>query len=192
MQQEDRTSGRPRDVSADAALKSAALGLVRARGYGKVSIAAIVAAAGVARQTLYNRWSSKAELVLDAVFEEVGRYAAAPIGDDGTGAAEQLEAFLIQVFAHLEEDGETLRAIIAAAQEDADFQRLFRERFVLPREAMVTDLLRRAQARGEIGPARDPEMLSAMIHGAFWYRMLNGFALDRGLARAIRDEVFRP
>ena len=73
MQQEDRTSGRPRDVSADAALKSAALGLVRARGYGKVSIAAIVAAAGVARQTLYNRWSSKAELVLDAVFEEVGR-----------------------------------------------------------------------------------------------------------------------
>ena len=192
MQQEDRTSGRPRDVSADAALKSAALGLVRARGYGKVSIAAIVAAAGVARQTLYNRWSSKAELVLDAVFEEVGRYAAAPIGDDGTNAAEQLEAFLIQVFAHLEEDGETLRAIIAAAQEDADFQRLFRERFVLPREAMVTDLLRRAQARGEIVPARDPEMLSAMIHGAFWYRMLNGFALDKGLARAIRDEVFRP
>lgn len=187
----DRASGRPRDISADEALKSAALRLVREKGYGKVTIAAIIAAAGVARQTLYNRWKTKAELVLEAVFEEVGRYAAAPLADDGTRAADQLEAFLCQVFAHLAEDGGTLRAIIAAAQDDQDFQRHFRDRFVLPREAMVTDLLRRAQTGGELDPERDPEILSAMLHGAFWYRLLNGYALDAGLARAIVDEIFR-
>lgn len=185
-----RHGGRPVDAAAGQALKAAALQLVRERGYAKVSIAAIAGAAGVARQTLYNRWNTKADLVLDAVFEETGRFSTIPLADTGESCAAQLEAFLVEVFGHLAVDSDPLRALIAAAQEDATFRAAFRDRFVLPRERIVTDLLRRAQARGELDAGRDPEMLSAFVHGAFWYRLLNGQPVDAALARAISAEIF--
>lgn len=81
-----KPAGRPRDMAAAAAIKDAALRLIQQRGYHKVSIAMIVAEAGVARQTLYNNWNTKADLVLDAVFEEAGRNVACP----GFGRAQQL------------------------------------------------------------------------------------------------------
>lgn len=187
---EKRTSGRPPDVAAGQAVKAAALQLIREKGYAKMSIAAIATKAGVARQTLYNKWTSKAELVLDAVFEETGRYASEPSAEAGEHCAEQLEAFLVDVFSHLTLDGNPLRALIAAAQEDEGFRTVFRERFVLPREKIVTALLQRAQQRGELGAERDPEMLSAFIHGAFWYRLLNGQPVTPALAKSITEEVF--
>ncbi|MCA0998479.1 TetR-like C-terminal domain-containing protein [Alloyangia pacifica] len=190
MSDEARQGGRPRDEEAGRALKAAALRLVRERGYAKMSIAAIAQAAGVARQTLYNRWNTKADLVLDAVFEEAGRNVAFPAADETSSSAAQLEAFLAQVFAHLTEDGDTLCALIAAAQEDDGFRAALHTRFVAPREAIVTDLLRRAQARGELAAGRDALILSQMIHGAFWYRLLNGAPVDADLARALAAEVF--
>lgn len=185
-------SGRPVNAQAGAALKAAALRLVRENGYEKVSIAAIAQAAGVARQTLYNRWKTKADLVLDAVFEETQSYAAAPRPDDDRPSRILLEEFLVNVFGHLVVNGDILRALIAAAQRDVEFQETFHARFVLPREEMVTRLLRRAQSRGELAPARDTELVSALIHGAFWYRLLNRGALDRALAQAIAADVFGP
>ncbi|WP_268747389.1 TetR-like C-terminal domain-containing protein [Sulfitobacter pontiacus] len=62
--------------------------------------------------------------------------------------------------------------------------------FVLPREEMVTALLRRAQDRGELSPGRNVETLLALIHGAFWYRLLNRWVLDAGFAREIVAETF--
>ncbi|WP_226623377.1 TetR/AcrR family transcriptional regulator [Alloyangia pacifica] len=190
MASEKKQGGRPVDAAAGQALKLAALQLVREKGYAKVSIAAIASAAGVARQTLYNRWNTKADLVLDAVFEETGRFSTQPPDDAGMPCARQLESFLAEVFSHLTVDSDPLRALIAAAQEDPAFQAAFRDRFVLPRERIVTELLRRAQARGELSAERDPEMLSAFVHGAFWYRLLNGQPVDAALARAIAAEVF--
>lgn len=200
MSEPKKTGGRPRDAAAGQQLKRAALQLVRERGYGAVSIAAIAEAAGVARQTLYNRWTSKADLVLDAVFEETGRFAlppqseaggAGPEGQQGPGGAEALEGFLRGVFAHLTRDGDPLRALIAAAQDDPAFRAAFRDRFVLPREQIVTEMLTRAKAQGELAAEDDPHMLSEFIHGAFWYRLLNGQPVDDALARAITAQVFR-
>ncbi len=191
MNDDKRPRGRPQDADAAAAIKAATLQLVKERGYRNVSIAAIASAANVARQTLYNRWNTKADLVLEALFEETDLYAAAPLNDPSHGCQFLLERFLGQVFAHLAESGDTVRALIAAAQEDRAFQAVFKQRFVKPREEMVTALLQRAQARGEIAPSRDVAMLSSFVHGAFWYALLNGEPLDANLARAITAEVFR-
>ncbi|PVB59392.1 TetR/AcrR family transcriptional regulator [Labrenzia sp. 011] len=182
--------GRPPNERAGTALKAAALRLVREKGYSNVSIADIASAAGVARQTLYNRWNTKADLILDAVFEETGRYAAEPPEDDGASSRTRLETFLVQVFTHLAEDGATMRALIAAAQGDETFRAAWYERFAYPRELMVTDILREAQEQGELAKDRDPELLSAFVHGAFWYRLLNGQPVDADLARAIVAEIF--
>jgi len=190
MTEKPASGGRPPNEEASAALKAAALRLVSEKGYAKVSIAEIAAAAGVARQTLYNRWNTKADLALDAMFEETGRYAAEPLEQTGESCRAQLEGFLARIFTHLTKDGETLCALIAAAQQDDTFRAAFYTRFIRPREEMVTTLLRRAQAQGELGQDRNPEMLSAFIHGAFWYRLLNGQPVTPDLAREIAAEVF--
>ncbi|WP_417272456.1 TetR/AcrR family transcriptional regulator [Celeribacter halophilus] len=184
------SGGRPTDERASAALKAAALQLVRENGYEKVSIAAIAKEAGVARQTLYNRWNTKADLVLEAVFEETGNYAAQPALEEDKSCRVVLEEFLINVFEHLNKDRDTLCSIVAAAQKDVTFNASFHKNFVLPREKMITALLHRAQDRGELSRGRNPEMISTMIHGAFWYRLLNRGALDARLATDITTEVF--
>lgn len=183
-------AGRPVDAQAGAALKAAAMRLVREKGYDNVSIAAITKEAGVARQTLYNRWNTKADLVHDAVFDEVQNYAALPSLDDVGDCRVMLEEFLTNVFVHLTADGDILRALIAAAQQDATFHESFYARFVLPREKMITDLLRLAQERGELAENRNLELVSGFIHGAFWYRLLNRGELDAKFAKAITAEFF--
>jgi len=186
------TGGRPVNAQAGAALKAAALHLIREKGYENVSIAAIASKAGVARQTLYNRWNTKADLVLDAVFEATHNFAAEPVRTEGKSCPLLLEEFLTNVFVHLNVDGDILRALIAAAQQDATFQTAFYGNFVQPREKMITALLSEAQARNELSPDRNPEMLSSFIHGAFWYRLLNRKTLDAAFAKEITAEVFHP
>lgn len=185
-----KLAGRPINAEASTALKSAALRLVRENGYEKVSIAAIVKEAGVARQTLYNRWNTKADLVLEAVFEETNNYAAEPLWEEGKDCRTSLEEFLVKIFEHLNTDGDTLRALIASAQHDSAFQSSFYTNFVLPREKMITVFLLRAQERGELPQSRNAEMLSTLIHGAFWYWLLNSRALDVGFARDLLSELF--
>lgn len=178
------------NAQAGAALKAAALRLVREKGYDAVSISAIAQEAGVARQTLYNRWSTKADLVLDAVFEETQNYAAPPLLDSTQDCRSLLEEFLTSIFSHLTADGDILRALIAAAQQDMQFQKTFYDKFVLPREKMLTNLLHSAREQGELSPNRDAEVVSGLIHGAFWYRLLNRGTLDANFARAITLDVF--
>lgn len=191
MQDARSKPGRPKDPGAADAIRKAALRMVREKGYRNVSIGAIAREAGVARQTLYNRWPAKADLVLDAVLVDAGaRHPEPPPLASGSAGADRLERFLMTVFDNLGEDGGTLRALIAAAQEDDAFREAFRERFVAPREMLVTRILVEARDRGELLRDADPEILSTMIHGAFWYRLLNGQDLDHRLARAITRTVF--
>lgn len=184
----EKTPGRPRDAATSQTLKTVTLQLVREKGYGAVSVSAISSAAKVSRQTLYNRWSTKAELVLEALTEDVFLQVGEPVPCPTHRAA--LVRFLDEIFDHLSRDGDTLRSLIASAQEDAEFRALLRDRFVLPREQIVTDLLIRAQGAGELPRDRDAEMLSIFVHGAFWYRLLNDQVLDATWVRRIVDSVF--
>ncbi|MHA3976140.1 TetR/AcrR family transcriptional regulator [Halovulum sp. GXIMD14794] len=189
MNEDVKPAGRPRDDAAGPALKKAARKLVREHGYGAVSIGQIIAAAGVSRQTLYRRWDSKADLVLEAFFESAG---SPPDPAPGAPIRPALEAFLLQIFRHLEQDGGAIRNLIASAQTDPAFLTGFRENFVIPRERMVTDLLDRAVAERQLPPGFDIATATQMLHGGFWYRMLNGQPLDEAFARAMVAAIWPP
>lgn len=59
--------GRPRDPSREAAILAATLDLLGEVGYEQVTVRAIAQRAGAGLATLYRRWDSKEELVVDAV-----------------------------------------------------------------------------------------------------------------------------
>ncbi|MFW2588590.1 TetR/AcrR family transcriptional regulator [Sagittula sp. SSi028] len=183
-----RKAGRPLDRDAAERLKKAALRLVREKGYAKVSVAEIIAAAQVSRQTMYNRWAGKSALIMEAFYDMARDEVPMPDHIDNYETA--LADFLSAIFAHLARDGEVLRHMIAAAQTDPGFRDAFWQSFVAPREVLVTDLLRRAQNAGALAPQRDVQTLTDFIHGAFWYRLLNGQPLQPEQARAIAAEIF--
>ena len=60
-------AGRPRDPACDAAILQATLDVFAEEGYAGVSIDGVAARAGVGKATIYRRYSSKAELVVEAV-----------------------------------------------------------------------------------------------------------------------------
>jgi AcrR family transcriptional regulator len=65
-------SGRPRDPSRDEAIFAATLALFAEDGYAGVSIEGVAARAGVGKATIYRRYSSKAQLLVDAMQVCVG------------------------------------------------------------------------------------------------------------------------
>lgn len=186
-----RKPGRPPDPEAATRLKAAALRLVRDKGYANVSIAEIIRDAQVSRQTLYNRWTGKAELVMEAFHDMADVEVPMPQVGESSDYCAVLSEFLGTIFEHLTRDGHALCNLIGSAQDDPAFREIFWRDFVHPRDVVVQTLLRAAQAAGALDPARDPVLLSELIHGAFWYRLLNGQALTRAQAEAIAVEIFR-
>lgn len=67
-----RRHGSRRDPAIDAAVLGTTRELLIARGYAATTIDLIAATAGVSRPAVYRRWSSKAELVHEALFPDLG------------------------------------------------------------------------------------------------------------------------
>ncbi|MDH2412891.1 helix-turn-helix domain containing protein [Nocardioides sp. CER19] len=74
--------GRPRRADVDAAVRAATVRLVREQGYAGTTLDQIARAAAVAKTTVYRRWDSKAELVLDALVEVLGEPPLPTHGDE--------------------------------------------------------------------------------------------------------------
>src|SRR5689334_25411269 len=64
---EEPVRGRPRDPSRDEAIIDATIDVLVRDGYDRLSMEGVAAAAGVGKTTVYRRWGSKAELVIDAM-----------------------------------------------------------------------------------------------------------------------------
>jgi AcrR family transcriptional regulator len=62
-----RKAGRKRDDSRDEVILDAALAVLAGQGYEGMTIDMVAAHAGMARATVYRRWATKADLVLEAV-----------------------------------------------------------------------------------------------------------------------------
>jgi len=74
-------AGRPRDPRLDDAIVAATLALLEERGYAGLSFAAVATRAGTTKPAIYRRWSSKRDLVLEAVFRTQGDDVVANTGD---------------------------------------------------------------------------------------------------------------
>jgi AcrR family transcriptional regulator len=150
----------------------AARELVVEHGYEAVTSEAIARAAGVSKQTIYRRWRTKADLVLDAFLEHAAMAVDRGGGRVPATVEQELAGFLNRTFAALQKTGPAVRGLMAWAQQDAGFRANFRERFIAPRRAMLRSILARALA--DHGPSAERALDAAVIalYGAVWYRLL--------------------
>jgi AcrR family transcriptional regulator len=149
----------------------ATVALVAELGYDRLTMDAVATAAKASKATLYRRWQTKADLVVDAVT----RAKRCPMPEDvDTGS---LRGDLISMSCG---DGgfkeelpmSVIAGLLTALQRDADLQKAVQERFLGPRFALVNEVYARAVRRGEIAPGVDIQLLATtlpavIIHHAF-------------------------
>lgn len=149
------------------------------RGFAQLTMEGIAARAGVAKQTIYRWWPSKADVLLDALATKADLFV--PIPDEGSLAAD-LRGFLTTSFALAGKKplADALRALMAQAQLDEEFRGRFWSAFLRRRRDALGVLLDRATARGELPMSR--EACADVVFGVVWYRLLTDRPLDDRLA----------
>lgn len=138
-------------------------------GYGRLTIEAIAARAGVSKKTIYRWWPSKGAVVLE-LLDETATVAAAP-PDTGDLAAD-LHSMLTEVIGILTPPHNSPgTGVIAEALHDPDLARDLRERIIQPRIATFKQRLRRAQDAGQLHPDADLDVALDLLYGPLYHRM---------------------
>lgn len=182
--------GRPRSPQTEKHLLSAAYEQLEKQGYAAFSMEAVARRAGASKATLYRRWASSAELLLDALASQT----AATIPLPNTGKLESdLKQLLLASFKRLNtRTAELLRSLMAEAQVDESFKTKFRDTFIFSRRAGMRSLLEAAVNRGELPTDLDREFIIDILYGVIWYRLLIGHApLDSRCADQLVASVTR-
>lgn len=155
---EARRPGRPRSESARRAILSSVVELLAETGFAGLSMDAVAAKAGVGKATLYRWWPSKASLVAEAVHE----LAAEVVQEPDTGElAKDLEALLEGVVeAALSPLGKAAQALLSEAEHNSELAAALEKEFLQRRREIVSGVLARAAARGELRSGLDPELVA--------------------------------
>jgi AcrR family transcriptional regulator len=186
--------GRKRDLTRDPEILDAALDVLAETGYDGMTIDMVATRAKAGKATLYRRWSSKADLVIDAV-ACMKRDSLAPESLPDTGSLRGDLVAMIRPHS-LEESERKLRvmagvmSLLAVNPELAD---AVREALVEPRASANRLLLRRAIDRGEIPGDTDVEMVAAIGPSMMAYRTLvMRTPVERGFSLSVIDKVVLP
>ncbi|WP_031093025.1 TetR/AcrR family transcriptional regulator [Streptomyces sp. NRRL S-15] len=153
-----RRSERSRRATLDAALE-----LCTEKGYGRVTVEAIAARAGVSKKTIYRWWPSKGAVMLEAFAEAF--VGATPFVDTGDIAADLRTHINAAVkVVSTPPYGPAYAGILSEMHHDDDLARAVLEQLVGPRVEAAVGRLRRAQEQGqETGPAQDEATVAALV-----------------------------
>jgi AcrR family transcriptional regulator len=187
---EEPPRGRPRDPSRDEAIIDAAIDVLVRDGYDRLSIEGVATAAGVGKTTVYRRWGSKAELVIDAM---ATLKPAIDTIDTGTldGDIELLVATACSP--HSQRLQRVMVSICSALPREPELLEAFRVRFTEPRIARIADMLERARDRGELGPHVDVAMAASLMPSLMLQRaLMTGEPAGRIYAEQVVGSVLLP
>jgi AcrR family transcriptional regulator len=145
-----RTSrgGRPRDPSRDGVIRDAILRLLGEVGYGALTMDAVAAEAGVGKATIYRRWRTKQDLVVDTV-SVMNQALATPVD---TGSLEDDIREVVHRFVDIINGpvGTAIRSLLPAMQHQPALQEAFRNGPLAAWNDAYTWMWAQAEARGEI------------------------------------------
>jgi AcrR family transcriptional regulator len=182
--------GRPRSESARRKVLAAAHRLLQERGLPGVTVERIAALAGVGKPTIYRHWPNAQAVAMDAFLE------GAEAGEDEAGHGSALPALRRQLAgiaaAFASPAGRSTAAMIAAAQNDSELAKVFRNRFIMRSRETGRALLLQAAAEGAIRAEADLEVALDLIYAPLFFRLLIGHGpLDRSFTEALLDLALR-
>ncbi|MGN9783280.1 TetR/AcrR family transcriptional regulator [Nonomuraea sp. ZG12] len=170
-----RGRGRPRAPETDASILRAALELFVERGVEGTSMEQIAKRAGVGKLTVYRRWSTKEDLIAQAVEESVGGEVTPTAAEVEALSPRDIIERALPAAAEMVANPE-FRALVArmmgAAVSHPKLMAVYWEHHILPRRELASAMLRRAQADGAVAADADLDVLIDMMAGAVTWRVL--------------------
>jgi AcrR family transcriptional regulator len=168
-----------------AAVLEATVDVLFQGGFDTLSIREIAERAEVHESSIYRRWGTKADLVLDALLSRVGQEVPTP---DTGSLREDLLVTLRAVKAFLGTPlGENL--VRMALRQDI-FSKSDHARYWTDRFTRASAMLDRAEARGELRPGIDRFITIETLIGPLYFRfLLTREPLEEGVLEAVVDLV---
>ncbi|MHA6802689.1 TetR/AcrR family transcriptional regulator [Salinifilum ghardaiensis] len=179
--------GRPRDSSRDAALREAAMEVLANVGYRALTMDAVAAQARAGKATIYRRWESKLDLVIDTCNQLVRRNIPEP--DSGSVEAD-LREFLRAFGSFLTGPvGKAAQALVGELPHEPELAAAFRQSFLHPQRGILWRIIQRGIERGEIREDVPVDTVVELAGAALLYRlMLTDEPLDADFVDRLIDE----
>ena len=186
-----RRGGRPRDPSRDEAIRAALLRLLGEVGYGGLTVDAVAEQAGVGKATIYRRWRTKQDLILDSI-AELGSVLTVP--PDTGSLREDIRQVMHRIVEITRSPvGAMLQSLASAMHHHPELRAAYRAGPLTVWRNAYAQLWARAEARGEVAPglASSPmaETTSALIVQRW---LLTGEPVDQEYADRVLDTVVMP
>lgn len=187
----DHAAVRPRVAGVrEQQILDAALEALADVGYDRLTMDAVAARARASKATLYRRWRTKADLVVEAL---TSQKEAPMLPDTGSLRGDLLATYCglggltdrrqLAVFA----------SVVTAISRNEEFAEAFRRDFVAPKAAIATAIFERARERGEIPADADIALLAPALPGIVLHRLfLMGERPTSGLVERVVDQIILP
>jgi len=165
-----RGPGRPRDERADRAIVEATLEVLREVGPTGLSVEEVATRAGVGKATIYRRFPSKEDLVVEAI-ESLHDPLPAPNSDGGVRDA------LVEIVQgwwerhDVSDSGVLYSRVVAHAKTSPRMFECFFTRVIEPRRELIRSVVRRGIATGELRADTDVDLMTTMVSSSTIYHL---------------------
>lgn len=185
------TTSRRRGAELDAAIRSAVLELLGARGPDGVTMEAVAAAAHTSKPVLYRRWPDRRALLRDTLIGIAGD--SIPTYDTGSFRGDMLAVLRGWVSLFTGESGPLMQSIVMAVAADPELSVTFRSEVIEARRGELNALLARGIERGEVRADISLDVVRELGQAVLTYRLLvSGDPIDDRLVLTLVDEVLMP
>jgi AcrR family transcriptional regulator len=165
--------GRKRDHTRDATILDATLEVLAEVGLAGLTMDLVAARAGAGKATIYRRWTSKTELVIDAV-EHLKRIQVdlEDLPDTGTLRGDLLGLFKPPSIEETERRLKSMAGLASLLSHDQALADAANAAVIQPWAEAHLTLMQRAAQRGEIAADADLDTLSNVLPSMAAYRTL--------------------
>jgi AcrR family transcriptional regulator len=183
--------GRPRDPSRDGVIRAAILRLLADVGYGALTMDAVAAEAGVGKATIYRRWRTKQDLVVDTI-ADLNRDEANP---PDTGSLESdLRQMLHRLVAVISGPlGAATLSLLSTVPHQPALADAFRKGPLNVWQSAFGQVWAQAEERGEVRPGASSSLAAEATSALLVQRwLLTGRPVDESYADQVLDDVVLP
>jgi AcrR family transcriptional regulator len=173
------------------AILDAALELLAEVGFDRMTMDAVASRAKASKATIYRHWPHKTALVLDALR---GRTALVhDVSDSGSLRGDLERCVREAVVATAGIDGSLVVGLLAVAARDPELAALLARQLHDEHVPTITELVRRARERHEVGPEVDPSIVAEVLPATvIMHLVLLGLPGDEVFIRRLVDDVLLP
>jgi len=159
-----------RSERARVAVLEATIDLCREEGFARMTIEGIAERAGVSKKTIYRWWSSKGEVLLDALVDQAEAAAAFP--DSGDIVRDLTDQTMSVVELLSPQDTSPYASLIAEGQRDPSLATAIRSRLVDPFIARFDERVRSAIEGGDLPADTDLGVAVDLVYGPIYHRLV--------------------